>query len=600
MCLLWQSRVWRLLTPSDMTLRLSWLTLVGLVACVEAEDPPATVIPIRNGDLDSTHLAVGEVFSDTTHCTGTLIGSRLVRTHGDCIGENMTFVLHDNGHFDQRNVVATLAGLLYLDRPIAHVVPVAFPRRPWESPAAGCRVVGFGREGVRRSTPVDIIWDDNGADEPDPRVTSIGHDLEDGDRGGPLLCDGVLAGTVYRPAQRDLHGSKNLMLRELTHERTDLVALDLSGTSPAGRILHAWNGNRVDVGTPLGLRASTPGAWRFVGAGDFDADHDDDLAFHDTATGEVRHLFMRSGSPTLSRPAGALSAATLSQGVGDFDGDHVADILWRHSSGQLSMWLGGTYQRSVLVGHDHRRRDVPMGWDWAVQGIGDFDADGRSDILWRHSSGGLSIWYMLANDRHGELYLPMADPTRIWNVEGVADIDQNGIADIVWRSTWGLVVIWFDGSPAKAGVSGVRDPIWRFAGVADVDDAGSNDLLWGNPSGHLSAWWMRDHVVLHEASISYDDDAARVFPVVGGLVQGRRWIDPAPVDKVVPSVQGQPEAQALEVLGSQGFVVLRATAPVSDCAEAGSVVRSTPSAGTVLPWGGYVMVVVGIAPPRCH
>jgi hypothetical protein len=32
--------------------------------------------------------------------------------------------------------------------------------------------------------------------------------------------------------------------------------------------------------------------------------------------------------------------------------------------------------------------------DWAVFGSGDFDGDGKADILWRDGSGNMAIWMM--------------------------------------------------------------------------------------------------------------------------------------------------------------------------------------------------------------
>ena len=75
--------------------------------------------------------------------------------------------------------------------------------------------------------------------------------------------------------------------------------------------------------------------------------------------------------------------------MGDFNGDGKSDILWRQSStGSVSLWLmnGGVIQSNAggwIVGRD-----------WVIQGVGDFNGDGKSDILWRQISGAVAIWLM--------------------------------------------------------------------------------------------------------------------------------------------------------------------------------------------------------------
>src|SRR5262249_57085401 len=65
----------------------------------------------------------------------------------------------------------------------------------------------------------------------------------------------------------------------------------------------------------------------------------------------------------------------------------ASDIFWRHDSGQVYLWEmnGMNVKMEGTIAHDA----VPN--IWQVQGIGDFDGDGKSDILWRNDSGQIYI-----------------------------------------------------------------------------------------------------------------------------------------------------------------------------------------------------------------
>jgi hypothetical protein len=81
-------------------------------------------------------------------------------------------------------------------------------------------------------------------------------------------------------------------------------------------------------------------------------------------------------------------------GIGDFDGDGRSDILWRNSSGEVAAWLmnGSAVSAGgdVTFGGAAARPDAT----WSIAGIGDFNHDGNSDILWRNDSGAMSEWLM--------------------------------------------------------------------------------------------------------------------------------------------------------------------------------------------------------------
>lgn len=95
----------------------------------------------------------------------------------------------------------------------------------------------------------------------------------------------------------------------------------------------------------------------------------------------------RHGSD-VSGPVQSVSLDWTIEGVGDFNGDHEADILWRHTSGLVYIWL---MKGTSTIG-EGSPGSVPL--DWSIQSVGDFNSDRKSDILWRHSSGLVYMWMM--------------------------------------------------------------------------------------------------------------------------------------------------------------------------------------------------------------
>jgi hypothetical protein len=78
------------------------------------------------------------------------------------------------------------------------------------------------------------------------------------------------------------------------------------------------------------------------------------------------------------------------KGTGDFNGDGKTDILWQDTSGNVAIWqMNGT---AILNQNSSFVANVPG--LWSIQLTGDFNGDGRSDILWRDISGNALIWFI--------------------------------------------------------------------------------------------------------------------------------------------------------------------------------------------------------------
>jgi hypothetical protein len=129
-------------------------------------------------------------------------------------------------------------------------------------------------------------------------------------------------------------------------------------------------------------------------------------------------------------------------GVDDFDGDSDDElVVHNQTTGEIRI--------------DGWKVDVPLYGNWALRSTGDFNRDGKADLLfqWVGRPGAGRDW----------------SPLRIWLMNGHALI-----ASV---------------TPDDANV--VLEPGWIVAGSADFNDDGYIDLLWHNPgSGDLMIWRM--------------------------------------------------------------------------------------------------------------
>ena len=173
------------------------------------------------------------------------------------------------------------------------------------------------------------------------------------------------------------------------------------------------------------------------------------------------------------------------QGVGDFDGDGDSDILWRDDTTLVSWELSDGNFLAQLP-----QPNVPD--TWQVAGIGDFDGDGDDDVVWQHDEGGVTIWEMAGGNYEHNHNQPAAGPT--WQVAGTGDFDGDGDDDIVWRDDGGAVTIWEmqDNAYVVNHNLGVVPTAWHIAGTGDFDGDSDADILWRHDEGAVTVWEIED------------------------------------------------------------------------------------------------------------
>jgi hypothetical protein len=183
---------------------------------------------------------------------------------------------------------------------------------------------------------------------------------------------------------------------------------------------------------------------------------------------------------------GTHAGNALVAGIGDFNGDGTSDILWFNpASNDANTWKmsNGKWAASTDIGTH------PAGWQPA--GVDDFNHDGTSDILWFNPvTRDIDLWKVANGQWAGSV--DVGSHPAGWQPVGVGDFNHDGTSDVLWyNATSGDVDIWKISNGQWAGSVDVGPhPFgWQPVGVGDFNHDGTSDVLWYNAtSGDVDIW----------------------------------------------------------------------------------------------------------------
>ncbi len=323
--------------------------------------------------------------------------------------------------------------------------------------------------------------------------------------------------------------------------------------APGTYYIRVTPGAPGDPASPATTTPATPYNLNFASDNGIRAD----IAWRNVLSGETGFWFLDGNilsSAGLTTPVGANSGWKL-QATGDFNGDGNGDLVWRNFiTGETGVWyMNGT----ALINGALTESETDLNWE--VRGAGDFDGDGRTDLLWRNQVTGQNrIWFLNGTNGLNVVSRALINPLPVasgWQIQGAGDFNGDGRSDVILRNTLsGDVAFWFmNGSTitGSAFTNPVRDAAWEIRGSADFNQDGKADLLWRNNSTGENVAWLMDGPTL-SAGIVFDS-----VPANSGwqplALSGRRV--PVPLRDIA----GNSDLRALNIGDLNGFGTYRAS-----------------------------------------
>lgn len=175
-----------------------------------------------------------------------------------------------------------------------------------------------------------------------------------------------------------------------------------------------------------------------------------------------------------------------SQIPNDLNGDGTSDLVWFNPvTRQFGYWLITLDSAGTL--HRGASRTTSVAAGYFIGALGDFNKDGRTDVLWTSDHNDLYLWTSSGTGFRSSL---MGTYPAGWKLMGAGDVDGDGYPDLLWwNGTTSQFGYWAmrNGKRIAARTFNVT-PGYELAAIGYSGSRTRLSLIWLNAEGEVYDW----------------------------------------------------------------------------------------------------------------